>query len=81
MIELEIASVYQDDEEATKIWLEKIGISKERLVFLGEEDNFWSMGDTGPCGPCSEIYYDHGEKYDGTPPGSDGDEGRLQLHA
>ena len=68
-------SVYQDDEEAAKIWLEKIGISKERLVFLGEEDNFWSMGDTGPCGPCSEIYYDHGEKYDGTPPGSDGDEG------
>ena len=58
-------SVYQDDDEAAQIWLEKIGISKERLVFLGEEDNFWSMGDTGPCGPCSEIYYDHGQKYDG----------------
>ena len=48
-------SVYQDDDEAAQIWLEKIGISKERLVFLGEEDNFWSMGDTGPCGPCSDL--------------------------
>ena len=68
-------SVFQDDDEAAKIWSSKIGISPDRIVRLGEEDNFWSMGDTGPCGPCSEIYYDHGDQYEGTPPGSPGDDG------
>ena len=68
-------SVYKDDDEAEKIWKEVIGVSPERIVRLGDEDNFWSMGDTGPCGPCSEIYYDHGDHIEGTPPGSDGDEG------
>jgi len=68
-------SVYLDDDEAADIWLSKIGISPDRLVRLGEEDNFWSMGDTGPCGPCSEIYFDHGDQYEGTPPGSPGDDG------
>jgi len=68
-------SVYKDDDEAEKIWKEEIGVSPERIVRLGDEDNFWSMGDTGPCGPCSEIYYDHGDHIEGTPPGSDGDEG------
>ncbi|MDA9570305.1 alanine--tRNA ligase [Gammaproteobacteria bacterium] len=68
-------SVYKDDDEAEKIWKEVIGVKPERIVRLGDEDNFWSMGDTGPCGPCSEIYYDHGDHIEGTPPGSDGDEG------
>ncbi|MCH1416562.1 MAG: alanine--tRNA ligase, partial [Gammaproteobacteria bacterium] len=68
-------SVYKDDDEAEKIWKEVIGVSPERIVRLGDEDNFWSMGDTGPCGPCSEIYYDHGDHIEGTPPGSEGDEG------
>ena len=68
-------SVYKDDDEAAAIWKDEIGISPDRIVRLGEEDNFWSMGDTGPCGPCSEIYYDHGDHIPGTPPGSDGDEG------
>jgi len=68
-------SVYQDDDEAALIWKDEIGVNPERIVRLGEEDNFWSMGDTGPCGPCSEIYYDHGDHIPGTPPGSDGDEG------
>ena len=68
-------SVFREDDEAAEIWLSKIGIDQERIVRLDEEDNFWSMGDTGPCGPCSEIYYDHGEQYEGTPPGSPGDDG------
>ena len=68
-------SVFREDDEAADIWLSKIGIAKERVVRLDEEDNFWSMGDTGPCGPCSEIYYDHGDQYEGTPPGSPGDDG------
>ncbi|MDC0029616.1 alanine--tRNA ligase [Pseudomonadota bacterium] len=68
-------SVFRDDDEAAEIWSSKIGIDPERIVRLDEEDNFWSMGDTGPCGPCSEIYYDHGEQYEGTPPGSPGDDG------
>ncbi|WP_129597679.1 alanine--tRNA ligase [Anaerophilus nitritogenes] len=55
-------TVYEEDEEAYKIWNEKIGLPKEKIVKLGKEDNFWEIG-TGPCGPCSEIYYDRGEKY------------------
>ena len=55
-------SVYEDDEEAVKIWTEQVGVSKDRIVYLGKEDNFWEIG-TGPCGPCSEIYYDRGEEY------------------
>ena len=68
-------SVYKDDGEAEKIWIDVIGVDPSRIVRLGDEDNFWSMGDTGPCGPCSEIYYDHGDHIEGTPPGSEGDEG------
>jgi alanyl-tRNA synthetase len=68
-------SVYKDDDEAEKIWIDVIGVDPSRIVRLGDEDNFWSMGDTGPCGPCSEIYYDHGDHIEGTPPGSKGDEG------
>ena len=68
-------SVYTDDDEAADIWKDIIGVDPKRIVRLGDEDNFWSMGETGPCGPCSEIYYDHGDHIEGTPPGSDGDEG------
>ena len=68
-------TVFEDDDEAAAIWLEHIGIDPNRLSRCGQKDNFWSMGDTGPCGPCSEIYYDHGDKYEGTPPGSPGDDG------
>ena len=68
-------SVFREDDEAAEIWSSTIGVDPERIVRLDEEDNFWSMGDTGPCGPCSEIYYDHGEQYEGTPPGSPGDDG------
>ena len=57
------ASVYLDDDEAYELWHKMIGIPEDRIVRFGEEDNFWSMGDTGPCGPCSEILMDRGEQY------------------
>ncbi len=69
-------TVYQDDDEAADIWLKEMGVSPERFSRCGEKDNFWSMGDTGPCGPCTEIFYDHGADIPGGPPGSpdaDGD--------
>ena len=77
------ATVYADDDEAYGIWLNEIGLPAERIVRIGDDkgvryssDNFWMMGDTGPCGPCSEIFYDHGPGVAGGPPGSaeqDGD--------
>ena len=69
-------TVYQDDDEAADIWLNEMGVSALRFSRCGEKDNFWSMGDTGPCGPCTEIFYDHGPDIAGGPPGSpdaDGD--------
>jgi alanyl-tRNA synthetase len=68
-------TVYRDDDEAADIWLKDIGISPERFSRLGEASNFWAMGDTGPCGPCSEIFYDHGPQIAGGPPGSPDEEG------
>jgi len=64
-------TVFEDDDEAADIWLKEIGVSPDRFSRCGEADNFWSMGDTGPCGPCSEIFYDHGEDIPGGPPGSE----------
>ena len=69
-------TVYRDDAEAEVIWLQQVGVDNDRFSRCGEKDNFWSMGDTGPCGPCSEIFYDYGETLPGGPPGSadqDGD--------
>ena len=63
-------SVYKDDNEAADIWIKDIGVSPDRISRCGEDDNFWSMGDTGPCGPCTEIFYDHGPQVWGGPPGS-----------
>jgi alanyl-tRNA synthetase len=68
-------TVYKDDDEAADIWLKDIGISPQRFGRLGEASNFWAMGDTGPCGPCSEIFYDHGPQIPGGPPGSPEEEG------
>ena len=68
-------TVFEDDDEAAEIWLKKIGVSKKRFGRLGAKDNFWAMGDTGPCGPCSEIFYDHGRKVPGGPPGSPDEHG------
>ncbi len=69
-------TVFEDDDEAADLWLRDVGIPVERFARIGASDNFWAMGDTGPCGPCSEIFYDHGPEVDGGPPGSpdaDGD--------
>ncbi len=73
------ATVYEDDDEAARIWLEEIGIDPARFRRIGAHDNFWSMGDTGPCGPCSEIFYDHGPEVPGGPPGSDEEEGDRYI--
>jgi len=68
-------TVYEDDDEAADIWLKEMQIDPGRFSRLGEKDNFWSMGDTGPCGPCSEIFFDHGSDIAGGPPGSPDDDG------
>ena len=72
-------TVYEEDEEAEKIWFEDIGIDRERFSRCGEKDNFWSMGDTGPCGPCSEVFYDHGPEVPGGPPGSPDEDGDRYI--
>lgn len=72
-------TVYKDDEEAERIWLDEIGIDPSRFTRCGEKDNFWAMGDTGPCGPCSEVYYDHGPGVPGGPPGSPDEEGDRYI--
>jgi alanyl-tRNA synthetase len=72
-------TVYKDDKEAEEIWFNKMGIDQTRFSRLGEKDNFWSMGDTGPCGPCTEIFYDHGEEVAGDPPGGPNDDGDRYI--
>ena len=67
-------TVHDSDDEAERIWIDRIGFDPDRITRLGDEDNFWTMGDTGPCGPSSEIFWDHGPEVPGGPPGSpDGD--------
>ncbi len=68
-------SVFEDDAEAEDIWINEIGFPKDRISHCGAKDNFWQMGDTGPCGPCSEIFYDHGEHIQGGPPGTPEEDG------
>jgi len=70
-----MVTVYQDDDEALELWKKIAGLSEDRIVRLGAKSNFWQMGDTGPCGPCSEIFYDHGDKVWGGPPGSPDEDG------
>ncbi len=80
-------TVYAEDDEAADIWLREIGVDPARFSRIGdkpggrryESDNFWSMGDTGPCGPCTEIFYDHGPEVPGGPPGSPGEEGDRYI--
>ena len=70
-----LVTVYKDDDEAAKIWRKKINVPEDRIIKCGEKDNFWAMGDTGPCGPCTEIFYDHGPNVEGGPPGSPNENG------
>lgn len=72
-------TVYEKDDEAADIWLNEMGVSPERFSRIGEKDNFWSMGDVGPCGPCSEIFYDHGAQYWGGPPGTPEEDGDRYI--
>jgi len=68
-------TVYEEDDGAAEIWLKEIGIDPGRFTRLGAKSNFWAMGDTGPCGPCTEIFYDHGPGIEGGPPGSPNEDG------
>jgi alanyl-tRNA synthetase len=68
-------TVYKDDHEAADLWLKKIKVDPKRFSRMDEKSNFWAMGDTGPCGPCSEIFYDHGKEIEGGPPGSKNEDG------
>ncbi|GAA4403242.1 alanine--tRNA ligase [Quisquiliibacterium transsilvanicum] len=79
-------TVYQEDDEAYRIWADEIGVPPERIVRIGDNkgaryasDNFWQMADTGPCGPCSEIFYDHGPAVAGGPPGSPDEDGDRYI--
>lgn len=79
-------TVYAEDDEAYDIWHKEVGVPAERIVRIGDNkgaryasDNFWMMGDTGPCGPCSEIFYDHGESVQGGPPGSPDEDGDRYM--
>ena len=70
-----LVTVFSEDEEAAKIWKKVAGFSDDKIIKISTSDNFWSMGDTGPCGPCSEIFFDHGDKIPGGPPGSPDEDG------
>ena len=72
-------TVYAEDDEAADIWLNEVGIVPERLTRIATNDNFWQMGETGPCGPCSEIFYDHGAEVAGGPPGTPEAEGDRYI--
>ena len=72
-------TVFEDDDEAADIWLNDIGVDPARFSRIGAKDNFWSMGDTGPCGPCTEIFYDHGPEVPGGPPGTPEEDGDRYI--
>lgn len=72
-------TIFEDDAEAETIWIKEMGIDPQRCTRMGEKSNFWSMGDTGPCGPCSEIFYDHGPDVAGGPPGSIDEDGDRYI--
>ncbi len=70
-----LVTVFSEDETSYNLWKKIAGLNDKKIIKINTSDNFWSMGDTGPCGPCSEIFYDHGEKYSGGPPGSKDEDG------
>ena len=72
-------TVFEEDDEAADIWIKEMGVDPARLSRIGAKDNFWSMGDTGPCGPCSEIFYDHGADIAGGPPGTPEEDGDRYI--
>ena len=70
-----LVTVYAEDDEAFDLWGRIAGLPDERIIRIATHDNFWQMGDTGPCGPCSEIFFDHGDHIPGGPPGSPDEDG------
>jgi len=72
-------TVFEEDDEAATIWIDEIGVDPGRVSRIGAKDNFWSMGETGPCGPCSEIFYDHGPEVAGGPPGTPEEDGDRYI--
>jgi alanyl-tRNA synthetase len=70
-----LVTVFHEDEDSLNLWKKITGLSEDKIIKIKTSDNFWSMGDTGPCGPCSEIFYDHGDKLQGGPPGSPNEDG------
>ncbi len=72
-------TVFEEDDEAAEIWIKHIGVDPDRVSRIGAKDNFWSMGDTGPCGPCTEIFYDHGPEVAGGPPGTPEEDGDRYI--
>ena len=72
-------TVFEEDDEAYDLWAKKVGVPEERIARIGAKDNFWQMGDTGPCGPCSEIFYDHGPEVFGGPPGTPDEDGDRYI--
>ncbi len=74
-----LVTVYHTDDDAAALWKKIAGLDDRRIIRIPTSDNFWAMGDTGPCGPCSEIFYDHGEEIAGGPPGSPDEDGDRFL--
>ena len=74
-----LVTIYHNDEVAEKFWKKIANLPDSKIIKISSSDNFWSMGDTGPCGPCSEIFYDHGDELQGGPPGSKDEDGDLSL--
>ena len=72
-------TVFEEDDEAYEIWAKKVGVPEDRIARIGAKDNFWQMGDTGPCGPCSEIFFDHGPDVWGGPPGTPEEDGDRYI--
>ncbi|MGA1445687.1 MAG: alanine--tRNA ligase-related protein, partial [Candidatus Puniceispirillaceae bacterium] len=70
-----LVTVYHEDDEAANLWKKIAGLGDDRIIRIATSDNFWAMGDTGPCGPCSEIFFDHGDHIPGGPPGSPDEDG------
>lgn len=72
-------TVFEEDDEAHDLWVNRIGVPADKVIRIGAKDNFWAMGDTGPCGPCSEIFFDHGPEVAGGPPGSPEEDGDRYI--